>query len=446
MTNLIQIEYILLAEFDINEGSILRHQYPTPTFEDESGSIPLPREGINTQINSPSTINPILVLIYSILTEKKIIFMGHNQPAEEVSNFVLSALVIGSGGGSVLKALKYKIFPYASLASIDRLSKLNSYIAGVTNPIFEEKKSLWDLLFNINTGEVKVHPSLLKSFGFHNIPVKNEINLQLNSESSSILLSRQKKDPKAEKSTTYDQRFLQELFSAVESRAEEHILRAICERFIRKFIFLCAIYQHMNLDRYDLFLAPRTVENDNINIAKIKDSLPSKFLEYVYSTKLETLKSVQRPNNYSFRENTDANHSQSIIIAFLKTNLYSRYAKDLKQARGHFPVNNIDLYSIVERLTETIPNIDESITIYTLMFHSIVTEDQVTMLLAYLTFFTGGIDPIVSGLYHKDDRVKYYATFLLYRIELHIAGKKFIDSLNGFHKQTFKFLRDRFSV
>lgn len=42
-----QVDYVLLAEFDIDQGSLVRHQYPAPTGTDEqsvpSPSLSLPR-------------------------------------------------------------------------------------------------------------------------------------------------------------------------------------------------------------------------------------------------------------------------------------------------------------------------------------------------------------------------------------------------------------------
>jgi hypothetical protein len=44
--------------------------------------------------------------------------------------------------------IKNKLFPYENLLSLDFLT-INGFIAGVTNPIFMQKKNNWDLCCDI---------------------------------------------------------------------------------------------------------------------------------------------------------------------------------------------------------------------------------------------------------------------------------------------------------
>jgi hypothetical protein len=64
---------------------------------------------------------PIIVLINALLTQKRIIFLGHERPAGEVANHVLAACAIGSGGGAILRGFTERAFPYANLAHLDDL-------------------------------------------------------------------------------------------------------------------------------------------------------------------------------------------------------------------------------------------------------------------------------------------------------------------------------------
>src|SRR4029434_8689370 len=47
--------------------------------------------------NGPHT-NPIIVLINALLTQKRVIFLGHNMPSGEVAEAVLAACALASGG------------------------------------------------------------------------------------------------------------------------------------------------------------------------------------------------------------------------------------------------------------------------------------------------------------------------------------------------------------
>ncbi|RKP27902.1 docking domain of Afi1 for Arf3 in vesicle trafficking-domain-containing protein [Syncephalis pseudoplumigaleata] len=65
--------------------------------------------------------HPIIVLMNALLTQKRILFLGHERPAGEVANYVLAACAMGSGGGGVLRGFTDRAFPYANLAHLDDL-------------------------------------------------------------------------------------------------------------------------------------------------------------------------------------------------------------------------------------------------------------------------------------------------------------------------------------
>jgi hypothetical protein len=54
-------------------------------------------------------------------------------------------------------------FPYANLASLDILEEFQGFVAGVSNPRFEELHHTWDVLCNLETGRVTVSKDLKTS-------------------------------------------------------------------------------------------------------------------------------------------------------------------------------------------------------------------------------------------------------------------------------------------
>ncbi|KAI9203833.1 stabilization of polarity axis-domain-containing protein [Polychytrium aggregatum] len=107
-----------------------------------------------------SATHGLIVLLNALLTEKRVLFMGYQRPAGDVANYVLAACALISGGGSLLKGISGRCFPYIGLAGLDTLLSVPGYIAGVTNPMFEEQTGWWDVLCDINTGKIKVSPKL----------------------------------------------------------------------------------------------------------------------------------------------------------------------------------------------------------------------------------------------------------------------------------------------
>lgn len=96
----------------------------------------------------------------ALLTEKRILFLGHGQPAGNVASFVLAACSLS---GHVLRGFTERAFPYSNLAGLDILEATPGYIAGVINPRFEDLQHTWDILCNIETGRITVSKHLKHS-------------------------------------------------------------------------------------------------------------------------------------------------------------------------------------------------------------------------------------------------------------------------------------------
>lgn len=111
---------------------------------------------LHAHLHSNGQLTPAVILLFNaIITCKRIVFLGHNQPASRVALHVLSACALGSGCGVAWKGIAKRCFPYANLGIMDELEKVPGFIAGVTNPRFEDLP-VWDLLFNIESGKVTI--------------------------------------------------------------------------------------------------------------------------------------------------------------------------------------------------------------------------------------------------------------------------------------------------
>jgi hypothetical protein len=73
--------------------------------------------------SSGPTTHPIILLLNALLTQKRILFLGHGHPSGEVANYVLAACALGSGCGTVLRGFTERAFPYTNLTSVDDLLK-----------------------------------------------------------------------------------------------------------------------------------------------------------------------------------------------------------------------------------------------------------------------------------------------------------------------------------
>ena len=107
--------------------------------------------------------HPVILILNALIAHKRVMFLGHGQPANQVARMVLAACALVTGCGQVLRGITESAFPYANLASLDILEEFDGFIAGVTNPRFEELPTTWDVLCNIETGKVTVSKNLRTS-------------------------------------------------------------------------------------------------------------------------------------------------------------------------------------------------------------------------------------------------------------------------------------------
>lgn len=89
------------------------------------------------------------------------LFLGHTKAAGDVAAYVLAACALVSGSGAVLRGFAKKAFPYTNLMGLDVVltpaeSAGQGWVAGVTNPRFEDLTASWDVLCNIDTGRITV--------------------------------------------------------------------------------------------------------------------------------------------------------------------------------------------------------------------------------------------------------------------------------------------------
>lgn len=101
-----------------------------------------------------------MIIINAILSDKRVVFLGDKRPAGEVAEYVISAGYIAGAGGMVIPGITERLFPYTGLSSVDYLLSVPGYVAGVTNPVFEEQTGWWDILCNISTGKVAINRHL----------------------------------------------------------------------------------------------------------------------------------------------------------------------------------------------------------------------------------------------------------------------------------------------
>ncbi|KAJ1919805.1 hypothetical protein H4219_001714 [Mycoemilia scoparia] len=370
--------------------------------------------------------HPIILLMNGLLTQKRIIFLGHNRPAGEVSNYVLAAVALGSGGGGVLRGFANRAFPYTNLTNLDTLLEFPGYIAGVTNPAFEEHPQWWDLLCNINTGKITVSPTLYtnnsapSALGYRT--AAETIRKSLDSAGLTRNRSVSGRDVKPDKWNNSDADFIHDLMGAIERHYGEIAIRSKVEAYVKRFLSITALYEHDRKGHTDL----------GVNFFTSGGASAADFGLHF--------------SDYESKER-ELLLNQRRIEGFIDTISYRNALKDFQAQMKNSPIQGIDINALVSRLKNgSNLDINEAEAIYKILDENVNTDEQVTELLATLPQSQGGLHPLAYGFYHPSVKIRQYTVNLFERIEKNEAGARYVKSVNFFHQCAFSNLRQTFAT
>jgi hypothetical protein len=201
--------------------------------------------------------HPIIVLANAMLTQKRVIFLGHNRPSGEVAEAVLAACALASGG--ILRGFTRHAFPYTDLSKIDDLLKVPGFIAGVTNPTFENHPEWWDVLCDLPTGRMKISNRIetapvtegLANFQQQNPGYANSITTAASGSGDS----------------TGDAAFMVDVLRSIGARHGEGVIRAKWRDWVVKFTRISAAFEESVYGASALYIGVEEVEPGNENVS-----------------------------------------------------------------------------------------------------------------------------------------------------------------------------------
>lgn len=205
---------------------------------------------------SGANTHPIIVLANAVLTQKRVIFLGHNRPSGEVAEAVLAACALVSGG--ILRGFTRHAFPYTDLSKIDDLLKVPGFIAGVTNPTFENHPEWWDLLCDLPTGRMRISTRIEPApttEGLANFQQQNPAYATASNAAS--LASSIPGDP------TGDQGFMTDVLRSINARHGEGTIRTKWRDWVEKFTRIAAAFEKSVYGASALYIGLEEAEPGN---------------------------------------------------------------------------------------------------------------------------------------------------------------------------------------
>ncbi|KAI9048893.1 hypothetical protein LZ554_006747 [Drepanopeziza brunnea f. sp. 'monogermtubi'] len=380
------------------------------TFGDPHAKSPQPFALHPHLTTSGAYTHPIIVLANAMLTQKRVIFLGHNRPSGEVAEAVLAACALASGG--ILRGFTRHAFPYTDLSKIDDLLKVPGFIAGVTNPTFENHPEWWDLLCDLPTGRMKISnriESAPLTEGLANFLAQNPGYANLVSLTSSA---------SAATDSTGDVAFIGDVLRSIAARHGEGVIRAKWRHWIEKFTRISAAFEETVYGASGLYIGVEEAEPGNENVSGHGYVWPDE------ATKLKELAGgVHR------------------IEGWRNTRSYFSFKQDAGQLYNFRPLKALDLHHLHDRLRMTKLTPSSSRDIYLALSKYTHSYDEICQLLTVAPESHAGLFYVALGLFHKDRDVRLKVVDLLERISDHEAGRHWWKALSRFEKLAYYRIR-----
>lgn len=429
------------------------------TFSNPHSTAPAPFTSHHPHLTTSGPLtHPIVVLVNALLTQKRVIFIGHQLPSSDVAEAVLAACALASGG--LLRGFTRHAFPYTDLTKIEDLLKVPGFIAGVTNPTFKHKSEWWDLLCDLPTGRMFISPKVEQA------PVtEGVLNFQQaasaagSSFSTSAIVSGASSSlssgmggvpllPTGVGDPTGDNAFMTSVLASISERRGEGAIRAKFRLWVSKFIRLAAAFEEMVYGASALTIHYAVPESPTANLQS--PIMP------VQTPQSPMVDPAVMGHGYVWPTNADkvrelaANATR--IEGWAKTRSYYNFVQDFAVLFALRPIQDLDLLHLHDKLTKLRLGADASAAIYIAFCNRIQTYEQVNQLLGVLVNASlssgsstamigtggGGLFHIALGLFHPRPEVRELVAELLGRIKAHEAGRHFWAKLGRFEKAAWE--------
>ncbi|KAL2155878.1 hypothetical protein VTH82DRAFT_620 [Thermothelomyces myriococcoides] len=356
--------------------------------------------------NGPNT-HPIIVLVNALLTQKRIIFLGHNMPSGEVAEAVLAACALASGG--ILRGFTRYAFPYTDLTKVDDLLKVPGFIAGVTNPTFEHHPEWWDLLCDLSTGKMKISSKIEAA------PItEGLVYFQQQNPAYANLVHNSSSSGSSNNDLTGDAAFMAEILRCITTRAGERVIRAKWRAWVLKFTRIAAAFEESVYGASALYIG--SDEHDC-------EFSAAQGHGYVWVD--EATKAKELAGNVTR------------IEGWRNTRSYYSFIQDVARLYRIRPLKGIDLAHLHDRLRTQRLTPEQSREIYFTLAKYVRSYDEICMLLSVAPESQAGLFYIALGLFHKDRDVRFKTAELLERVAEHEAGQHWWRVLSRFEKLAY---------
>lgn len=371
--------------------------------------------------------HPVFLIFNAMLAHKRVIFLGHGRPANQVARMVLAACAMVSGCGQVLRGFTESAFPYANLASLDVLEEFPGFVAGVCNPRFEELPGTWDVLCNLETGRVTVSKELpmpppAAKLDIRDMVSEKSVSTTGKDEDAAMAMGKVNSVSKAD---CLDNQFVEEILSASTAHYGEAHIRVRWTDYISRFVRLVAYQEQLHLGSTRLGWPFSTFREGHLGsgIVYIDDDLRQREMR----GNAHRIDAWRKTKSYRLAQKVSERAPSARHKERESSKSYTERltAQDWIREQEHSAIRGFDALHNVKRLrmTRSMSN-KEAELIFSTMKHQVRTYDQVVELLTFLPMHFGGLIPIANGLIHPLASVRNDCLDLLCTIKQYTVSSR----------------------
>ena len=444
------------------------------TFSTPHTTTPQPFNPTHPHLTTSGPLTPpMIVLLNAMLTQKRVVFLGHNLPSSDVAEAVLGACALASGG--LLRGFTRHAFPYTDLTKIDDLLKVPGFIAGVTNPAFAHKSEWWDLLCDLSTGRMKISNRIEQApltegvVYFHQnpsgtTPMNPAGGISAIAAAGGVLSAGLGGNiPTSGGDDTGDAAFMANVLQAIHERHGENAVRSKFRRWVLKFTRVAASFEEVVYGASNLHIhhgpTNNTVSPKTGGAQESPSTAPTSKKagagEENPPPEISTGHGYVWPTPQSKTHELAANATR--IEGWRNTRSYYNFIQDLAAYYSNRPVKDVDLQHLHDKLAKLRLGHEGSGNVYLAICAAVRTDGEVAQLLSLLcsgtsadwkvgggaagggvggggTGFQGqqGLFYLALGLFHPRLEVREAVAELLARVRGHEAGRHFWRGLGRF--------------
>ncbi|OAJ42986.1 hypothetical protein BDEG_26371 [Batrachochytrium dendrobatidis JEL423] len=362
-----------------------------------------------------SLTHPIIVLLFALLTEKRVLFLGYGKPSSEISSCVLACTAIASGGGLVPDAIS-RSFPCVGLASVDMLLKVPGYIAGVTNPVFEEQAAWWDILCNLNTGKITISSRL----------ISNEVpgdTFKDRSFDATQAISEE------------DDTLIQEISMGLQKHIDEMHLRQLVYNFVERFIQVCTppvdVSVSVSAVLPGLTTSPPVMPAISGNITSPVVRIPMQWRARAEAWQnTQSMKNLCQSRLYMSRKTMFPQYDvKSALVEMAAVALPNIPGISSSSSHGGSSIGRSSGISTGSGAAILSLQIERVVSNFCIMDYLVqeASDDELMEILSYLPTTDGGCLPFSIGLYHERPEVRMAAAHIIQRLFLQKMGEEYVN-------------------